>query len=146
MEPARDPTPRWHYRYDNFHRAHSLLREAVELMQERALTPLEQEGAIQRFEYCWELAWKTLKDYLEQQGIQLPTVTPAAVLRAAQAAGVIGQGEGWMRMLDTRIKLAHTYDFKAFAAALEAVRQEFLGLLDSLHGRLVDERFDKAGP
>ena len=83
MEPARDPTPRWHYRYDNFHRAHSLLREAVELMHERALTPLEQEGAIQRFEYCWELAWKTLKDYLEQQGIQLPTVTPAAVLRAA---------------------------------------------------------------
>ena len=123
MEPARDPTPRWHYRYDNFHRAHSLLREVVELMQERALTPLEQEGAI-----------------------QLPTVTPAAVLRAAQAAGVIGQGEGWMRMLDTRNKLAHTYDFKAFAAALEAVRQEFLGLLDSLHGRLLDERFDKAGP
>ena len=123
MEPARDPTPRWHYRYDNFHRAHSLLREVVELMQERALTPLEQEGAIQH-----------------------PTVTPAAVLRAAQAAGVIGQGEGWMRMLDTRNKLAHTYDFKAFAAALEAVRQEFLGLLDSLHGRLLDERFDKAGP
>lgn len=123
MEPARDPTPRWHYRYDNFHRAHSLLREVVELMQERALTPLEQEGAI-----------------------QLPTVTPAAVLRAAQAAGVIGQGEGWMRMLDTRNKLAHTYDFKAFAAALEAVRQEFFGLLDSLHGRLLDERFDKAGP
>jgi hypothetical protein len=51
-----------------------------------------------------------------------------------------------MRMLDTRNKLAHTYDFKAFAAALEAVRQEFLGLLDSLHGRLLDERFDKAGP
>jgi hypothetical protein len=123
MEPARDPTPRWHYRYDNFHRAHSLLREVVELMQERALTPLEQEGAI-----------------------QLPTVTPAAVLRAAQAAGVIGQGEGWMRTLDTRNKLARTYDFKAFAAALEAVRQEFLGLLDSLHGRLLDERFDKAGP
>lgn len=145
MEPARDTTPRWHYRFDNFHRAHSLLREAVELMRERSLAPLEQEGAIQRFEYCWELAWKTLKDYLEHEGVQMPTVTPAAVLRAGQAAGVIGQGEGWMRMLDTRNKLAHTYDFKAFAAALEAVRQEFFGLLDALHDRLFEERLEQGG-
>jgi nucleotidyltransferase substrate binding protein (TIGR01987 family) len=140
MQPARDATPRWHYRFDNFGRAHALLREAVELSQERALTPLEQEGAIQRFEYCWELAWKTLKDYLEHQGVQLPTVTPATAVRAALGAGLIAQGEGWMRMLDTRNKLAHTYDFKAFAAAFEAVRAEFFGLLDALHARLLEER------
>ncbi|MEN9416788.1 MAG: hypothetical protein RI988_408 [Pseudomonadota bacterium] len=143
MQPPRDATPRWHYRFDNFHRAHGLLREAVELAEERALSPLEQEGAIQRFEYCWELAWKTLKDYLEQQGVQLPTVTPATVLRAALGAGLVGEGEGWMRMLDTRNKLAHTYDFKAFAAAFEAVRAEFFGLLDALHGRLLEERLQE---
>jgi hypothetical protein len=53
-----------------------------------------------------------------------------------------------MRMLDTRNKLAHTYDFKTFAAALEAVRQEFFGLLDSLHDRLFEERLDegRGGP
>lgn len=57
--------PRWLYRFDNFKRAFSLLREAINIMQERKITQLETEGAIQRFEYTWELTWLVLKDYLE---------------------------------------------------------------------------------
>ena len=53
---------RWIQRFNNFKRAISLLRSALE---ERALSEysnLEQEGIIQRFEYTLELAWKVLKD------------------------------------------------------------------------------------
>jgi hypothetical protein len=68
--------PRWHYRFDNYKRAFDLLSQAVAIMDERPLSPLEKEGTIQRFEYTWELAWKLLKDYLEDQGIVLDKITP----------------------------------------------------------------------
>ena len=97
-----DETPRWHHRFDNFSRALSLLREGIGLLDERALTPLEQEGVIQRFEYTWELAWKVLKDYLDAQGVVLATVTPAAVIKAANAARIIDDGDTWMRALEAR--------------------------------------------
>jgi hypothetical protein len=42
-----------------------------------ALSQLEKEGAIQRFEVVFELAGKTLKDYLEENGI---VVNPVFIL------------------------------------------------------------------
>lgn len=89
-----DPTPRWHYRFDNFHRAFSLLRDAME--QEQPLSQLETEGVIQRFEYTMELAWKTLKDYLESENVVLDQITPRTVIRRAFEAGVgcLARGAG----------------------------------------------------
>lgn len=46
---------RWQYRFKNFSRAFSLLREALE-EKGRVLNQLEREGVIQRFEYTFELA------------------------------------------------------------------------------------------
>ena len=45
-----------------------LLREALE-NGPSALSALEKEGVIQRFEYTFELAWKTIKDFLEAGGL-----------------------------------------------------------------------------
>jgi len=60
---------RWKQRFSNFLRAFQTLTEAFELSQIRALTPLEQQGLIQGFEFTHELAWNVLKDYLTYQGI-----------------------------------------------------------------------------
>jgi hypothetical protein len=68
--------PRWIYRFDNYKRAFLLLREAIEITEERELTALEKEGVIQRFEYTWKL----IKDYLEHQGIVLDRITPTFVI------------------------------------------------------------------
>lgn len=59
---------RWHQRLDNFHRAFSEFKEAVELSQSRELTKLEKQGLIQAFEYTHELAWNTVKDFFIDQG------------------------------------------------------------------------------
>lgn len=104
--------PRWLYRLENYGRAFSLLREAMEIMDSRPLTQLEKEGVIQRFEFTWELAWKLLKDYLEASGVALETITPAAVIRAGFAAKIIQEGDIWMQALDARNKMSHTYNFK----------------------------------
>ncbi|MGE0109373.1 MAG: nucleotidyltransferase substrate binding protein [Bdellovibrionales bacterium] len=87
-ETPKQNKPRWEYRFDNYQRAFLLLREATTAMDERELSPLEQEGLIQRFKYTWELAWKLLKDYLEHEGIVLDKITPASESPLAKVSGV----------------------------------------------------------
>lgn len=60
---------RWQQRFQNFDRAFILLRSALEDRLLEDLSDLEQEGVIQRFEYSYELAWKKMKDFLENDGI-----------------------------------------------------------------------------
>jgi len=83
MTPS--PDIRWQQRLQNFERALALLSEAME-GGPAALNQLEKEGAVQRFEYTLELAWKTLKDYLEASGIVLNAITPRQVIKDAFAA------------------------------------------------------------
>ena len=131
--------PRWQYRFDNYKRAFCLLREAIELQQERELTDLEKEGIIQRFEYTWELAWKTLKDYLENEGVVLDKITPKAVLVASLEAKIITQHETWMQALDDRNKMNHVYSKVAFAQVINHIDTKYLSLFDYLYEKLLSE-------
>ena len=58
---------RWKQRFNNFSKAYNLLKSVFEEKKIEDLSLLEREGVVQRFEYTYELAWKTLKDYLECQ-------------------------------------------------------------------------------
>lgn len=129
---------RWVYRFDNYKRAFFLLREAMEIMQERDITQLEKEGIIQRFEYTWELAWKVLKDYLDSEGVTLDKITPASVIRAAFEAKIISDGDGWMKALDSRNKMSHTYNLKAFEVVIKEIHDHYLQLFDDLHFFLLE--------
>lgn len=125
--------PRWIYRFDNFKRAFALLEEGVNLIKERKITQLEQEGIIQRFEYTWELTWKTLKDYLEHKGIIMETITPASVIRESISANLIKNGEIWMSALDSRNKMSHTYDFKKFEKIIADIEKYYCPELKNMY-------------
>ena len=131
--------PRWQYRFDNYKRAFTLLREAIEWRQKRELTDLEKEGTIQRFEYTWELAWKTLKDYLEDEGVVLEKITPKAVLIASVEAKIIHQPDIWMQALDDRNKMSHIYNIVAFEQTISNIAESYLALFDQLYEKLLAE-------
>ena len=126
---------RWHYRFRNFSRAFTLLREALESEVE-ALSQLEREGVIQRFEYTFELAWNLLKDRLEYDGIALSTVTPRQVIRQAFQAKFIQDGEAWINMLTDRNLMSHTYDCEKFEAVVRKIQSQYLVILGELYERL----------
>ena len=126
---------RWRYRYTNFARAYALLREPLNQDPE-ALSDLEREGVIQRFEYTFELAWKTLKDRLEHDGVTLATVTPRAVIREAFQAKLIDDGETGTDMLADRNKVSHTYDVGTFLETVRNIHRRYLAVLGGLHDRL----------
>ena len=127
-----DADVRWKQRFSNFSRAFALLREAFE-RGPSVLSKLEKEGAIQRFEYTFELAWKLLKDYLEAEGATVAPLTPRQVLKEAYAAGILGDGQTWIEMLDQRNLLSHNYDEQVFENAVAAIAARYLPALEAMH-------------
>ena len=100
---------RWLQRLSNYHKALSQLETAVELVQQRKLSNLEEQGLIHVFEYTQELAWNVMKDYFEYQGNTTITGSRDAI-REAFAAGLVIDGEGWMDTIKSRNKSTHTYN------------------------------------
>ena len=127
---------RWQYRFDNFSRAYFLLREAAEKSRAGELDQLAKEGMIRRFRFCMELAWKTVKDYLESQNVVFRQLTPRAVLKESVAVRLISDGEIWMSALDARNKMSHTYDFAKFEIIIEEIQTRYLDCIGELHEKL----------
>jgi nucleotidyltransferase substrate binding protein (TIGR01987 family) len=122
---------RWKQRFANYEKAFRLLREA--LADVDSLSELEKEGAIQRFEFTVELAWKTLKDYLEHSGVVLEQNTPKQVIKQAFAAKLINDGQIWVEILDWRNRMSHTYDEAVFNEAVHEIAKRFLGAFQELY-------------
>jgi nucleotidyltransferase substrate binding protein (TIGR01987 family) len=135
---AMNPDVRWKQRFSNFDRAFVLLREALE-RGPSALSALEKEGVIQRFEYTYELAWKLLKDFLEAEGAVIAPITPRQVIKDAFAAKLVADGQAWIDMLDHRNLLSHTYDASVFEAAVDAIAKRYLPALSAMHAWFVQK-------
>lgn len=112
---------RWKQRFANFQKAYKQLSEAVII--EAQLSDLEKEGLIQRFEYTFELAWKTLKDYLESKGVEARY--PRDVIKESFRNDLIDDGELWLEMLDKRNILAHAYDEEVFKAVVDDIVRQY---------------------
>lgn len=119
---------RWKQRFVNLEKAHKQLQDGLAL---QSPSELEKEGIIQRFEYTFELAWKTLKDFLESQGIEVKF--PRDVIKEAFNTELILDGELWIEMLDNRNLLAHTYDKKQANLAFQKVASSYSTALKELY-------------
>lgn len=129
---------RWKQRFQNLNRAVVLLREPLDRGVAR-LSILEKEGVVQRFEFTVELAWKTLKDYLEFEGVVIEPATPRRVIKEAFAARILDDGQVWIDMLDHRNLLSHTYDERAFGDAVQALADRYLPAIERLHTWFLDK-------
>ena len=126
---------RWIQRFTHFVKALSQLKEAVELAQQRPLSRLEAQGMIQAFEFTHELAWNTLKDFLEDRGVQGLYGSKDAS-RAAFKAGLIENGEAWMDMIQSRNLTTHTYDEATAAQIISAIRSTYFAEFEALRVKL----------
>ena len=89
---------------NNLERSLRKLEEAVRIPKNN---PLVAEGTIQRFEYVFELHWKTLKRALSYEG--RITTTPRETLKEAYAIGWLENETIWLDMLDCRNTTSHLY-------------------------------------
>lgn len=134
---------RWKQRFQNFSRAYALLNSVLEENNIDDLSNLEQEGVIQRFEYTYELAWKTLKDYLEYNGANISEITARNVFKEAYSSGIIENADVFIDMMFSRNLLSHTYDFNKFRDILSKVKKDYLPVLSDLYLFFVDRILEK---
>jgi nucleotidyltransferase substrate binding protein (TIGR01987 family) len=110
--------------YTHFTQAFEQLKDAVELADQRDLSELEEQGMIQAFEYTHELAWNTLKDFLEHQGLQNLYGSKDSS-REAFKKGLIKNGEVWMDMIKSRNLSSHTYNRDIAEKIVYAIRKNY---------------------
>lgn len=120
---------RWQQRFQNFEKAYNQFDSAI--LDFDKLSILEKEGLIQRFEYTFELAWKTLKDYLESEGVSAKF--PREVIKSSFHYGLIQKGEVWMDMLEKRNLMAHTYNEALLNAAVKEIKDEYYGAITEVY-------------
>lgn len=123
------PDIRWKQRYENFIRALGRLNETASL-DLRFVSMLEKEGIIQRFEYTLELAWKTLKDKMEFDGLILDRISPKMVVKEALRTHYIHEIDTWVDMITDRNTLSHRYDFDAMEQILPTIQERYIPFLN----------------
>lgn len=130
---------RWIQRFNHFVKALSQLKEAVQLAQQRPLSKLEEQGLIQAFEFTHELAWNTLKDFLESRGVQNLYGSKDST-REAFKTGLVENGETWMGMINSRNLTSHTYDEATAAQICAAIRNAYFAEFEALRVKLDELR------
>ena len=120
---------RMHEKYEQFEAAVSRLREALEDYRSTPLSSV-RDGVIQRFEFCAELAWKTMREYLLDQGYT-EINSPKAVIRQAFAYGMIEDAEGWVRLMNDRNLTSHVYDERTAEEIFRRIETVYLALFDA---------------
>ena len=122
---------RWKQRYANYKKA---VMQLTEFVEKPDLNKFEVQGLIQCFEYTFELAWKTAKDYLEAQGFSVKS--PRQTIQLAFQSELIADGHVWIDALEKRNLMAHTYDENTIKEAERLIRDNYYSMLKALQDEL----------
>lgn len=91
------------------------------------------DGTLHRFEFTFELAWKTIKDYLEYSGIIEGIGSPREIIKTAFANGIIEDGENWIKMMLARNSLSHLYDEEKSREIYNEIKDIYIDLFEKLN-------------
>ena len=99
---------------------------------------IHRDGAIQRFEYTFELAWKVLQKVLQHRGVIANS--PREVFRQAAKENLITDPLVWFDFLEKRNLSTHTYkeecalQIQSCFGAFEGEVKKLITLLQKSHG------------
>ena len=129
---------RWIQRLGNFRKTLADLKEAVDTAKNRELNKLEKQGLIQSFEYTYELAWNTVKDFYTEQG-ETGIQGSRDAFRMAFNRGLVSNGEIFMETIKSRQKTSHSYNEETAEEILNAVIHDYYKAFNDLADTLIIE-------
>ena len=130
---------RWEQRFSNYRKALAKIEEVVTLKELKELSELEEEGLIQRFEYTYELAWKTLQDLFKHKGY-IDILGPTPVLEQALKDGYITDVVNWRKLKKSRELTSHTYNSETAENIVQDIYSDYYSLFLALAQKLDAER------
>lgn len=108
-------------RIENFNRAFIIYQDAVKAYNKDIV--LTHMALIQSFEVCFELAWKVVKDYLNQEGVMV--YLPRQVIKEAFNNEVVTTGQLWIDMLEARNTSSHEYNMEKINNLLHEISTSY---------------------
>lgn len=94
-----------------------------------------RDSIIKKFEYTFELTWKTIKAYLEEEGYE-EIASPKKTLKQAFEMGLIKDEEIWSNMLEARNSTAHTYDEEKAIYYEDVIKLKYINIIKQLVQKL----------
>ena len=125
---------RWKQRFQNYEKAITHLQDSV---GKKNLSYLEKAGVIQIYEFTFELAWKTVKDFLEEKDVDVRF--PRDTIKEGFMFKIIKNGDVWMDMLQKRNLMSHTYNEKNAELAYNLIVTEYFEELFDVYKTLKKE-------
>jgi nucleotidyltransferase substrate binding protein (TIGR01987 family) len=121
------------YALDKFETAFTRLENAAG----RVVDDLDRDGVIQRFEFTFELLWKTAKIFLEYEGFRC--VSPRSCLKEGVRREILVEGEVLLDMLEDRNKTSHIYDEHTAEEIFERIKNEYVPVIARNIGKLREQ-------
>lgn len=121
-------------KYSKYRDAVSRLKEAIDDFGKLGVSSV-RDGAIQRFEFCTELAWKTTREYLIDMGY-IDLNSPKEVMRTAFAAGLIDNDSAWIDILNSRNLTSHVYDEETAQKIFNDIKNIYIIQFETLISKL----------
>jgi len=123
---------RWRQRFQNFSNAYQTFCRVLERYEENQEDEITQMAFIQAFEFTFELAWNTMKDYLENEGYD-QVKNSKQTIRTAFQAELISDAETWMGAIEKLNLASHAYNSVILGETIAFIHKEFSPIVKKLH-------------
>jgi len=119
---------------ENYH--HAVIRLQAALRKDANADDMYLDATIQRFEFCFELAWKLMKTVLEYEGIEANS--PRSCIREGGKQGLIPDAQEWPEMMEKRNLSSYTYDENTAREIYCEVKGRYVVLLEECDQTMSD--------
>ena len=119
------------------------LEKAIKTLKdvfEQEESDLAKDAAIKRFEYCFELCWKSAKVFLSER-FGVSVYSPKECFRELAKNKIISDQdvELFLEMTDYRNRVVHTYSQNFADAIYEKIKNSYLAMLEKVLVKIKNE-------
>lgn len=123
-------------KYDNFCSALSNMRQIYKYTEPYDDTVI-LTGLVGLYEICFEQSWKMMKEILSMHGYEASaTGSPKIILKTAYQAGMIKDEELWLRALQERNNVAHSYNEDIDLEIVSQAKESFYAMFCNLKNEI----------
>ncbi len=123
---------RWQQRFQNFEKAYQRLLTAINRYQQSQEDLLILEGLVQTYEFTYELAISTTKDFLIYAGYA-DIAGSRLIIKQALQDNIISNGSAWMQAIEDRNLTSHTYNEEIAKAVVANICSTYFFLIKDLY-------------
>lgn len=117
--------------FEQFKEAYSRLKEAINIKEE---SDIKRDAVIKRFEFSYELLWKTYKKIARLQ--KLDYFNPKACFQFAFKSGLIEDEELFLEIIDARNKTTHVYSEEEAKKIYNFIKEKVINAFDAAEKKI----------